>query len=263
MSYLKLSFAKKKFVINKLALLLTSCAVLFTCIFGAWWGFSYVLDNRYKLFLTPVGMAILIFEIWIANKISIWSVKKIDAKMDVYDHDAKIAEKGAIGEDLVHKELLTLLNSQDYQIYQNLILPNLKSDLDFVLVGPKGVILLEVKNYQDSKVIYMSKESFYKSKNNELIKILPDLREIVNWRAGRLERYLAENGVDRINVRKVILYVNPESVEIKEYGDNYNRVFIIQGLKKLQNYLDSSKDDVRFTSDRYTKVNIILAKLDE
>ena len=210
------------------------------------------------LIFTPT---ILIVFVW--GILKAWSQfeKRMDAKLDQFHKNWKSAERGFKGEDLVYAELQKILDPNSYHIFRNLVLKGKKWDIDFVIVGPKGVILLEVKNFQNSKDIYTANHQYIPTSTGGKQENPHDLRKFVGIAAVLLEKYLVENGVDRINVRKVILYVNPESVEISEYGGNQNRVFIIQGVKKLHNYLVSSKDDPHFNSDMSAKLNSILKKL--
>lgn len=209
-----------------------------------------------------LSLPILILVIWAENKVAQWIANRIDDKMNTYLDSWEVAERGDAGENLVYKELQKLLDAEQFQIYRNLVLPGVKSDLDIVVVGPEGIILFEVKNYKKTKVSYTSSASYYKSKDDRWVKISPDLRETVSWRAGKLEKYLAEKGVDNIKVRKVILYVNPDSVEIKEYGGNSSRVYLIQGLNMLQDFLSSSSPANNFTLELCSKVNSYLKGLD-
>lgn len=264
MSYLKLSFAKKKVVINKMKILAILGFLLMFLPFDVWWFLSRPLDFKQWATTTPLSfvflLPILILVVWGIYKVENWIEKKIDAKIDIYVRNWKVAEKGDKGEELVYKELYKLLNSEQSIIYRNLTLPSMTSDMDIVVVGLKGVILFEVKN-KDTVDSYTATKSFYMSRWNRLIKKYLDLRDIVKWRAVQLEKYLAEKGVDNIKVRKVILYVNPHSVEIQEYGDNKNHVYIVQGLDKLKVYLATSRADEDFTLELFSKVKSILTKL--
>lgn len=265
MSYLKLSFAKKKAVINKTKLWTILCLFLILLELDIWGILSVYLDPKRWSSVTLLGFVlsipVLILVVWAFYKIAGWIEKKMDAKMDIYVHDWKVAEKGDRGEELAYKELHKLLNSNEYQIYRNLTFPGVTSDFDIVVVGSKGIILFEVKNYEKSKDVYEVESSYYKSTENKLVKKRKDLREIVSWRAGKLEKYLAEKGVDNIKVRKVILYVKSDSVEIKEYGVNKNHVYIVQGLSRLQYYLANARADNHFTLSLCSKVNGVLKKL--
>lgn len=265
MSYLRLSFAKRKFIVNKTKILAILVLVLLMFALDL---FSFLPWSLQRLTLLKFTIIDLIFIppilglfIWVLLKVWGWCEKRMDAKIDEYHQAWKNAERGFKGEDLVNVELQKLLNPNEYHIFRNLVLKGRKSDMDFVIVGPKGVVLLEVKNYHDSKDSYTAKHQYYISKAKKSVEKDSDLREFVGWSAGQLEKYLAENDVDRVNVRRVILYVNPDSVEIKEFGGNYNRVYLIKGLNKLGDYLATCKDDIRFTSDLFTKVNSILRKI--
>lgn len=261
MSYRKLTFAKKKIIVNKTKFWFIGLFIFVFLVFGIWFFLSTFDPVRWPT-ISPlafiVSLPLVILLVLITYKAADWVSMKMDEKMDIYEYNWEIAERGDTGEDLVHEALQKLLNAEEYRIYRNIALPNVKSDLDIIVVGPHGIILFEVKNYKDTHVRYTRTKSFYKCKNNSWREIKPDLRMTVHWRAKQLEKYLAEHGADKVIVRKVILYVNPASVEIKEYGGKH--VYVIQGLDKLRNYLESSRPDKNFTLDLCAEVNDILQK---
>ncbi|MCC6643775.1 NERD domain-containing protein [Candidatus Peregrinibacteria bacterium] len=263
MSFLKLSFAKRKYIVNKAKFLVILALILIILaldlLFVLPWSLSRLFVLKFtipNLIVTPIILIVFISGIL---KVWSWCEKRIDAKLNKFHQDWGNAEKGFKGEDLIYAELQKILDPNSYHIFRNLSLKGEKWDMDFVIVGPKGVILLEVKNYQNTKNSYTAKHQFYFSRKiSEWIPSRIDLRDFVGNCANQLEKYLFENGVERIHVRRVILYINPDSVEMKDYGGNQNHVYIIQGLNRLQQYLDNVSDDSDMNPNLFNKLINIL-----
>lgn len=77
-------------------------------------------------------------------------IKDVGSKVaDKLLDDSDAARLGFEGESTVAVWLQELLPQDRYRVLPNVVLPNHKFDIDFVVVGPKGVIVLEVKNFTE------------------------------------------------------------------------------------------------------------------
>ncbi len=262
MPFLNLSFAKKKIIVNKTKFWSILALVAVVLFFDIWWLVVWALNRKRWSSITVLNvllsLPILVLVIWLVSKTLHWLEDRLDARMDSYQHNWEVAELGNSGEDIVYVELQKLLNPDHNKIYRNVKLPGMTADLDMVSVGTKGITIFEIKNYDNSRIVYTSKDNFYKSREGKLVIINPDLRSVMSWRAKQLEKYLAEKGADNISIRKAIIYLNTNSVELKEYGGNPNNVYIAKGLEGLRQYITNSRIDQKFTPDFCNKVCVVL-----
>lgn len=94
---------------------------------------------------------------------------------------------GERGEDEVVAELKRLLDNR-WRLFRNAIVPGSDADLDAVLVGPTGVLVLEIKAYSGSFRVRGS-EWQYRSNNNWRPVDRNPIKQAV-WNRQRLARYL-------------------------------------------------------------------------
>lgn len=259
MSYFNLSFVKRKLIINKLKFW-----GLFIIIFIIWILDILFVIQKYKNgdYSRSYPAYVFLFSMplfWLFLKVFSWIKRKIDFQWDTYQHEWEIAELGNNGEEIFINELKKILNKQ-YLFLKNIVLPGFQSDIDIVIIGPKGIFLCEVKNYKKTKVIFDSLNYYYKSHEGNNIKEDKDIRAQVKWRSDNLEKYLIDHGIHDINIKKVIVYVNPSSVELKEYGSSY-RVFIARGMEGFDKYISTSNEDNRFNENFCHKIYDILKEL--
>ncbi len=80
----------------------------------------------------------------IALPLVIWQSRRINAQLA----DVRNFRAGREGEDWVEDMLRAHLDSK-WAVFRNVVLPGEKQDLDFVLVGPSGVWVLEIKAYRN------------------------------------------------------------------------------------------------------------------
>ncbi len=264
MNYFHFSFAKRKFIINA----------------SKYWGiFSvfvllFILDlyklneswktANFSMFLHLTSLELLFSVLIIILLILIIGVggyallrKLTDKKMDEYLTNYENAHKGDKAEVQVHEYLSEWLSSQDYTVYPNYKIPDLRSDLDFVIVGPKGVILLEIKNY-DTKNVFDENYAYYVNKEGKLIRLKYDIRKTVGWRAEKLEELLLERGLKNVHVYKVIVYTNSDSISFKNRMNNKYKVFVVQGMDNLKKYLTEKNKENQYTEEFCRKINVEL-----
>jgi len=89
------------------------------------------------------------------------------------DRKIGISMAGHEGEQKVFKELSNILDDR-YTVYPNYIIPGHKFDLDFLIVGPKGLIVVEVKNFSNATVFSENeavsvKDAGYKKETTRLV----------------------------------------------------------------------------------------------
>ena len=151
------------------------------------------------------------------NRIKRWNKTREYNKFVKHKHDPFHA--GAKGELKVVEELKKLDNNFHVLCDVKIGLPywikydgrrNLKSaQMDFVVVGPKGVFMIEVKNWSDNYL-----QNFYKE--NTLISYEQ------TERAGKVLWFALKDMFDDIRVINVLLSVQANI----EYNKNYKRILV-------------------------------------
>lgn len=83
-------------------------------------------------------------------------------------------------------------------------IPGRKFDIDFVVVGAKGVIVVEVKNFTNR--VCFENDEYFQEKDGRRIPLSPDdyLRLEVKKHTFALSKYLALNGFDEVVVKKIL-----------------------------------------------------------
>lgn len=98
-------------------------------------------------------------------------------------------KRGERGEEEVVRELTRLLDKR-WKLYRNLILPDSDADLDAVLIGPTGVMLLEIKAYTGSFRVRGSEWSYRQGSRWRPMDKNPTQQ--AQWNRQRLARYLQD-----------------------------------------------------------------------
>lgn len=251
MSHIRHSFAQTKIFKNKAYIVLIGLGVLLLNVLSLKYAMPVFLSYYSFASASLANSLFFLVTVVIALKLSNNVSKQMDRKLDEFDKNWRNAELGDQGEKLVYKNLTKWLPSDRYTIYSNLTLPKLRSDLDFVIVGKKGIILVEVKNFKKTRNTY-GKHKFF---NN-------DLPSTVGYRATMLSNYLEQNGINDIHVRKVIVYVNKKSVSLRHFDGLKSHVYIAQGIEGLFNYLNHSWIDKKFSQTFCSEINKVLSQLD-
>ena len=83
----------------------------------------------------------------------------LDSFLVQTDIKLSIAKQGDEGERAVYLEMIKIFDAQRYRIYKNFKIPGRNFDIDFLIIGPKGVLVFEVKNsacsyiFSDQKMV--------------------------------------------------------------------------------------------------------------
>jgi hypothetical protein len=165
-------------------------------------------------------------------------------------------ELGQEGEIGVFSELDKLLGSE-YKLFKNLIFKNrgYQFDIDAVIVGPKGIILFEIKNYA-YPLVFNGQEIYYQI-GNSLVPMPsswdPRVELIKHFR--EFKKYLFANGFDNISINKAVVFLKKYSARYQDPG-----VYLISGVDDIVNYLETLPTDARFTPEFCEKLNSVLKK---
>jgi hypothetical protein len=206
--------------------------------------------NRFNpITLLIVISAIMGALLWILFR---WLFKKLDTYIDNIDVNLGIAMAGDDGEVKVFEELKKVLNDS-YTVYPNYIIPGHKFDLDFLIVGPKGLIVVEVKNFsnatffsEDKAMIIKQSDSAYKQETTKLVGS-SDPRNKIETHCKTLSNYLSYLEFNNINVKKVLVFAK-DHVTI----EGKSNIYIVKKIYELGKYFESLYPDDRFTLDGMT-----------
>lgn len=168
-----------------------------------------------------------------------------------------ISMAGHEGEQKVFKELSNVLGDK-YTVYPNYVIPGHKFDLDFLIVGPKGLIVVEVKNFSNATVFSEDKALSVKELGykKEVIKLVgsSDPRNKIDTHCKVLNRYLNYLGFDNIGIKKVLVFAK-DHVTI----DGKSKIFIVKKITELGKYFDNLYQDERFTPEFCKELNTKLS----
>jgi hypothetical protein len=113
---------------------------------------------------------------------------------DYYFSQRDIAEKGIIGEERIEEVLINY--PDDYILVFNYEIPEPRiGDIDALLISPKGIFILESKNYNGT--FRLSGSDLYKKTRFRTYKLLiKDVVGQIKKQKEALERYLKNNGIE-------------------------------------------------------------------
>ena len=113
---------------------------------------------------------------------------------DYYFFQRDIAEKGIIGEERIEEVLINY--PDDYILIFNYEIPEPRiGDIDALLISPKGIFILESKNYNGT--FRLSGSDLYKKTRFRTYKLLiKDVVGQIKRQKEALERYLKNNGIE-------------------------------------------------------------------
>ncbi|MDX9779038.1 MAG: nuclease-related domain-containing protein [Patescibacteria group bacterium] len=190
---------------------------------------------------------------FLSGILSLWFLKLINNFFSKTDTEINKARKGNEGEKLTYLNLVKFLGN-NYKIYKNFKIPNRKFDIDFLIVGPKGLIVIEVKNSSNS-YIFTEKEARrikgegYSRKTTLLFGNCDPRVKLINH-CKSLNHYLYSLGLVGFRIKKALLFING-NISINDKSG----VYIINGISKLREYIEGLNYDDRFTAEFCETVN--------
>ncbi len=125
---------------------------------------------------------------------------------------------GEQGEDIVIERLKKSLNNS-YLAYRNVVLGDPKKEIDILLVGPKGVIILEVKNWNGT-FWFACKRLFRKLKKEDYFKRYKSVVDRIVEQKYVVSQMLEQNNLV-VPVKALIVLVQGHIENICEPTDIY------------------------------------------
>jgi len=243
MFYNQWSYSEKKYYFGIVKSWLFGLFILMTCAILIWYGFN---NSRWDVqVIVTIIIFMLGFGSYLLYKKIFYFIDKVDNKII---REIDIAKKGKQGEDLVFDELNKILDNKEYFIIKNYRLPGRQFDIDFIVVGPKGIILLEVKNLSND-FVFTKDKYFVFTRNYADLKLLPqdkDPRFKMQEHADLFTKYLDKIGYFSLKPKMGIIFIKENSIYINDSGIG---IYLINGLKSLDKFLDEVYLDNRFTPE--------------
>jgi hypothetical protein len=185
-------------------------------------------------------------------------IKTFDLFLDNKNNKIGRGKAGDEGETMVLNELKRILKSDDYTVYPNYKINGRRSDFDFLIVGPKGLIVMEVKNLSDKIHIHGDriervKEEKYE-KNVKILKGKADFRKKLDDICKFLKKEL---GFRDVTIKKVLVFPGGGvSLMVDRPG-----IYIVQKIEELARYFENLQEDKKFTPDFCKDLNDKLKNL--
>jgi hypothetical protein len=144
---------------------------------------------RYSSLFQKYGLFIFLLVLFGAIFLS-----RLRGLTDYYFSQRDIAEKGIIGEERIEEVLKNY--PDDYILVFNYEIPEPRiGDIDALLISPKGIFILESKNYNGT--FRLSGSDLYKKTRFRTYKLLiKDVVGQIKRQKETLERYLKNNGIE-------------------------------------------------------------------
>ncbi|HAJ57968.1 MAG TPA: hypothetical protein DCP31_00795 [Cyanobacteria bacterium UBA8543] len=154
------------------------------------------------------------------------------------ERSARKADKGALAEEKV-SQLLAPLRRQGWRVKPNHMLPNRRSDIDFVLMSPQGkAFAVEVKGHSGrGEIVFDGKQ--LKIRNGSTLRSFPENKDFLKQVTGNA-RALKE--AEKLRwVEAVIVFPNSK-VSIQTIDNRVMNVYVVDGssLVKLLEQLAKS-----------------------
>lgn len=183
-----------------------------------------------------------------ASLAGLWMFKKFNSFFDKTDNNIRKAKLGANGEKIVIERLHQILDANKYNIIPNFKIPERNFDIDCLIIGPKGVIIVEVKNLSKIFSFHFSERKTLRIKEKgytrEITSLMgnSDPRIKLKNHCKSFNYYLSTKGFYDIKAKKILVFIN-NNIKI----DGKAGVYIISGLNGLDKYFNSLDEDNRFT----------------
>jgi len=181
-------------------------------------------------------------------------LKKTDKIADKLLDDADAARRGFEGENTVAGWLKQLLPQDSYRVLRNVKLSGHKFDIDFIVIGPKGVIMLEVKNFTEQRCF--SEDEYFQVKNSRkhVLPLKDDPREEVRYHLYYLRKQFESKMPDRVRISKAVVFLNENDVIF----EGNPGIYIANGFDSLKRFIEGVSEDSKYDDSFYRKIENIL-----
>jgi hypothetical protein len=166
---------------------------------------------------------------------------------------ARSYRKGLIGEENVRKILQTLPDL--YTVFENVVIPPLKSNIDFVIIGPTGIFSVEVKSHKghitnDGQQLLLNGAPF---KEGDILH--------QSWgESVRLSDYLLSKNISTPEIQPLLVFSNKYAT--MRFGKKPVLSVLVIGASWLSDTIQNITSKAKLTSDQindiYNCLNVLL-----
>src|ERR1035437_4094597 len=225
----KITYSKKLYLIAQLKFLAVLLVFIIILVLDFRYGIgraNFTIKTFEMLFVLLLGFSF--YPVVMSAK------RRLDKFEDKILDDADSARLGFEGENTVAEWLKQILPKDKYFVLPNFVLPGHRFDIDFIVIGPKGVIILEVKNYTGQ--FQFSDDEYFQIKNGQKNVLPPsfDPRDEARRHAYYLRKYFELNGYNNVRILKAVVFVNANRMSI----DGNTGVYVAGGFDSLKKFLD-------------------------
>jgi len=169
---------------------------------------------------------------------------------NVPNTDSSVTESGTDSGKAIASWLDGLLPKKNYTILKNVSIPGHKLDIDFVIVGPKGVIIFEAKNF--STQVSFSEDEYFRMVDGKK-QVLPfddDPRTQIKRHVNLLRKHFEDCGLYNLRILKAVVFAKEDTANL----NGKPGVYIINGQENLTNYLNRTTELPEYTKDYCQKI---------
>lgn len=178
--------------------------------------------------------------------------KKLGPVIEENLSDSRRARKGCVGEDTVYGWLTEALDLGQCAILRNVIFPGVRGDADMVVIGPKGVVVVEVKNYSNPTRFERRAYYYFFKRMSAVLSWYKDPRHQLEDTKNALSRFLANNGLASVSVHGVLAFVSQVS-----YSQDAG-VFVARDKDGIKRYFEDLPENISCTREVCERIKKIL-----
>jgi hypothetical protein len=184
--------------------------------------------------------------------------KKVDTELDSYvepiEDNIFKAKLGDDGEIAVFNELDKILDKNKYKIFPNFIIPGRNFDIDAIVLGPKGLIMFEIKN-PSGNLFFSGENTLICHESGKKILQLRDennpIKQVLKHEEV-LKNYISNAGFKNLRLLRALIVVSGEARWIDK-----PKVYLISGVQGLKKYFEELPNDQQFTEEFCSKLEPI------
>jgi len=165
--------------------------------------------------------------------------------------DRDSSQRGVDGEDIVFKWLDEIISNESWVRLPNeeFLSKNTSFDIDTILIGPKGIFIIEIKNYSYNLIFNNDKCDAVIGNKNLPCKGKDPRKEVSDY-ANFIENKLKKEGLGNLNTHRVVVFARKDSFNII----GKSKVYLVDNKESLEKYIFDTPDNPIFTNEFCQKI---------
>ncbi len=168
--------------------------------------------------------------------------------------DAYAARLGFEGERTIADWLKKILPQNSFRVLPNITLPGHKFDIDFIIIGPKGVIVLEVKNFTEQVKFLNDKYYLFFGGKWLLLSSDQDPRDEADRHSYYLKKYFERNAINNVKISRAVVFLKDTDALIK----GKTGIYIANGFDSLKRFIEGVTEDSRYDASFCNRIENVL-----